>query len=75
MSCIFRWESDDERCEGVTTTRPRGLDWQRVHGMASRSTTPLHPDAATPTIKPGWGWRFEHQPGQYIGSTRTVTTG
>jgi len=24
-------------------------------------------DAATLVIKPGWGWRFEHQPGQYVG--------
>lgn len=24
-------------------------------------------DAATLVIKPGWGWRFDHQPGQYIG--------
>lgn len=24
-------------------------------------------DAATLVIKPGWGWRFDHRPGQYIG--------
>lgn len=24
-------------------------------------------DAATLVIRPGWGWRFEHKPGQYIG--------
>ncbi len=24
-------------------------------------------DAATLVIKPGWGWRFDHQPGQYVG--------
>jgi stearoyl-CoA 9-desaturase NADPH oxidoreductase len=80
---------------GEATTPARGLDWQRVRGMASRLTTPLHPDdylsminplwsarelrgriekvvpetddAATLVIKPGWGWRFDHQPGQYIG--------
>ena len=71
------------------------LDWQRVRDLASRLTTPLHPDdylslinplwstrelrgriervipetddAATLIIKPGWGWTFDHQPGQYIG--------
>ncbi|NUR09724.1 MAG: ferredoxin reductase [Nocardioidaceae bacterium] len=71
------------------------LDWQRVRGLASRLTTPLHPDdylsminplwsarelrgrvervlpetddAATLVIKPGWGWTFDHHPGQYIG--------
>jgi ferredoxin-NADP reductase len=77
-----------------TGTRPT-LDWQRVRDVASRLTTPLHPDdylslinplwsarelrgrveqvtpetddAATLVIKPGWGWSFDHQPGQYIG--------
>ena len=24
-------------------------------------------DAATLVIEPGWGWRFDHQPGQYVG--------
>ncbi len=24
-------------------------------------------DAATIVIRPGWGWRFDHQPGQYVG--------
>src|SRR3954470_2819840 len=24
-------------------------------------------DAATLVIKPGWGWSFQHEPGQYIG--------
>ena len=24
-------------------------------------------DAATIVIRPGWGWRFEHHPGQYVG--------
>jgi ferredoxin-NADP reductase len=24
-------------------------------------------DAATLVIKPGWGWRYEHRPGQYVG--------
>ncbi|MDT7745817.1 MAG: stearoyl-CoA 9-desaturase oxidoreductase [Actinomycetota bacterium] len=24
-------------------------------------------DAATLVIKPGWGWSFDHQPGQYVG--------
>jgi stearoyl-CoA 9-desaturase NADPH oxidoreductase len=71
------------------------LDWQRVRNLASRLTTPLHPDdylslinplwsarelrgrieevvpetddAATLTIRPGWGWSFDHRPGQYIG--------
>jgi ferredoxin-NADP reductase len=71
------------------------LDWQRVRGLASRLTTPLHPDdylslinplwsarelrgrveqvvpetddAATLVIKPGWGWTFDHRPGQFIG--------
>lgn len=74
---------------------PARLDWQRVRDLASRLTTPLHPDdylslinplwstrelrgrvervvpetedAATLTIKPGWGWSFDHEAGQYIG--------
>jgi ferredoxin-NADP reductase len=24
-------------------------------------------DAATIVIRPGWGWRFDHRPGQYVG--------
>ena len=24
-------------------------------------------DAATLVIRPGWGWRYEHRPGQYVG--------
>lgn len=24
-------------------------------------------DAATLVIRPGWGWRFDHKPGQYVG--------
>jgi stearoyl-CoA 9-desaturase NADPH oxidoreductase len=24
-------------------------------------------DAATLVIQPGWGWRFDHEPGQYVG--------
>ena len=24
-------------------------------------------DAATLVIRPGWGWRFDHRPGQYVG--------
>ncbi|MEO5708646.1 MAG: ferredoxin reductase [Nocardioidaceae bacterium] len=75
-----------------TATR---LDWQRVRDLATRLTTPLHPDdylsminplwssrelrgrieevvpetedAATLTIRPGWGWSFDHEAGQYIG--------
>jgi ferredoxin-NADP reductase len=79
-----------------TATRLGGrLDWQRVRDLASRLTTPLHPDdylhlinplwssrelrgriesvtpetddAATIVIKPGWGWSFDHEAGQYIG--------
>lgn len=71
------------------------IDWHRVRGLASRLTTPLHPDdylsminplwtarelrgrieevvpetedAATLVIRPGWGWSFRHEAGQYIG--------
>jgi ferredoxin-NADP reductase len=79
-----------------TSTRgTRSLDWQRVRDVASRLTTPLHPDdylsminplwstrelrgriervtpetddAATLVIRPGWGWSFDHEAGQYIG--------
>ncbi len=79
-----------------TSTRgTRSLDWQRVRDVATRLTTPLHPDdylsminplwstrelrgriervtpetddAATLVIRPGWGWSFDHQAGQYIG--------
>ncbi|GLY66525.1 ferredoxin reductase [Amycolatopsis taiwanensis] len=31
------------------------------------SVVPEAADAATLVIKPGWGWRFDHQPGQYVG--------
>jgi ferredoxin-NADP reductase len=31
------------------------------------TVTPETADAATLVIKPGWGWRFDHQPGQYVG--------
>src|SRR5262245_41831356 len=24
-------------------------------------------DAATLVIRPGWGWRYQHHPGQYVG--------
>ena len=24
-------------------------------------------DAATLVIQPGWGWHYEHRPGQYVG--------
>src|SRR5688572_775022 len=69
------------------------LSWDRVRGIGSRLTTPLHPDdylvlvnplwtsrelrgrvekvlretddAATLVIRPGWGWRYDHKPGQY----------
>ena len=72
-----------------------GLDWHRIRGLASRLTTPLHPDdylsminplwtarelrgrieevvpetddAATLVIRPGWGWSFKHEAGQYVG--------
>ena len=82
--------------EAQETKRAARLpDWQRVRDMASRLTTPLHPDdylslinplwstrelrgrvervtpetddAATLVIKPGWGWSFDHEAGQYIG--------
>ncbi len=81
--------------QASTTVVPRHVDWQRVRDVASRLTTPLHPDdylsminplwstrelrgrfervtpetddAATLVIKPGWGWSFDHQAGQYIG--------
>lgn len=29
--------------------------------------TPETEDAATLVIKPGWGWRYDHRPGQYVG--------
>lgn len=81
------------------TEQPRRNRWslppmERVRGVASQLTTPLHPDdylclvnplwsarelrgrvekvipetesAATLVIRPGWGYRFDHQPGQYI---------
>ena len=80
----------------MPATKPtRRLDWNRVRGIASRLTTPLHPDdylsminplwsarelrgrvekvvpetddAATLVIRPGWGWSFDHQAGQYVG--------
>ncbi|WP_201931761.1 ferredoxin reductase [Nocardioides donggukensis] len=71
------------------------LGWDRVRGLGSKLTTPLHPDdylsllnplwstrelrgrveqvvpetddAATLVIRPGWGWRYDHRPGQYVG--------
>jgi len=37
-------------------TTPR-LDWQRVRGLASRLTTPLHPDDYLSLINPLWSAR------------------
>ncbi|MCW2756202.1 MAG: ferredoxin reductase [Marmoricola sp.] len=31
------------------------------------SVIPETADAATLVIRPGWGWRFDHHPGQYVG--------
>jgi ferredoxin-NADP reductase len=74
---------------------PSTISWDRVRGVGSKLTTPLHPDdylrllnplwserelrgrveevvpetddAATLVIRPGWGWRYDHRPGQYVG--------
>ena len=81
--------NEESRLAGST------LSWDRVRGVGSRLTTPLHPDdylmlvnplwttrelrgrvekvlretddAATLVIRPGWGWRYDHKPGQYVG--------
>jgi stearoyl-CoA 9-desaturase NADPH oxidoreductase len=39
---------------------------RELRGRVER-VTPETDDAATLVIKPGWGWHFDHQPGQYIG--------
>ena len=31
------------------------------------SVVPETDDAATLVIRPGWGWRYDHRPGQYVG--------
>ena len=33
----------------------------------SRRSIPETEDAATIVIRPGWGWRYDHKPGQYVG--------
>jgi ferredoxin-NADP reductase len=42
---------------GTTTPAARGLDWQRVRDVASRLTTPLHPDDYLSLINPLWSTR------------------
>jgi ferredoxin-NADP reductase len=37
-----------------------------LHGEVV-AVTPETPDAATVVIRPGWGWRFDHRAGQYVG--------
>ncbi|GAA5166950.1 NADPH oxidoreductase [Pseudonocardia eucalypti] len=39
---------------------------RELRGRVTR-VVPETEDAATLVIEPGWGWRFEHRPGQYIG--------
>ena len=91
----FIFEPSRKGHAGWRSSTAARLDWQRVRDLASRLTTPLHPDdylsminplwssrelrgrieqvvpetedAATLTIRPGWGWSFEHEAGQYIG--------
>ena len=33
----------------------------------SSASIPETEDAATLVIRPGWGWRYDHKPGQYVG--------
>ena len=39
---------------------------RELRGRSSRSSAETD-DAATLVIEPGWGWSFDHQPGQYVG--------
>ncbi|MGZ4491204.1 MAG: ferredoxin reductase [Nocardioidaceae bacterium] len=39
---------------------------RELRGRVER-VVPETDDAATLTIKPGWGWSFDHQAGQYVG--------
>src|SRR4051795_3831291 len=39
---------------------------RELRGRIER-VVPETDDAATVVIRPGWGWRWDHQPGQYVG--------
>ena len=39
---------------------------RELRGRVER-VVPETDDAATLVIRPGWGWRFDHRPGQYVG--------
>jgi len=39
----------------------------RVEAVVPQGPDPDNADAATLVLRPGWGWTFDHQPGQFIG--------
>src|SRR5688500_4669596 len=39
---------------------------RELRGRVER-VVPETEDAATLVIRPGWGWRYDHRPGQYVG--------
>ena len=39
---------------------------RELRGRIER-VVPETEDAATVVIRPGWGWRYDHKPGQYVG--------
>lgn len=75
MSATIPWERI--RSAGAKLTTPLHPDdylrllnplWtQRELRGVIVEVRPETEDAATLVIKPGWGWRYDHRPGQYVG--------
>ena len=75
VSGTITWEK--ERRAGLKLTTPLHPDdylrllkplWsaRELRGRIEK-LVPETEDAATLVIRPGWGWRYDHRPGQYVG--------
>ena len=75
MAATISWERF--RGAGAKLTTPLHPDdylrlinplWsqRRLRGRIEE-VRPETDDAATLVIRPGWGWRYDHKPGQYVG--------
>ena len=77
MALLDRVSWDNVRRVGSRLTTPLQPDdylsllnplWttRELRGVVER-VVPETDDAATVVIRPGWGWSYDHHPGQYIG--------
>ena len=46
--------------------REQDTQFRELRGRVEK-VVPETDDAATLVIRPGWGWRYDHRPGQYVG--------